>query len=318
VARLARTPSDKSLLLPFFRKEDLSSLRRRVHECIQGVKFPLAVVTMVYNEPDFLPVWAAHYRAAVGAEHCYVLDHGSDDNSIAASCPLQVARLPRSTLDENWRAHIVSEQCNKLLDRYDAVAYTDVDELLVADPRRFNDLAGLAAATDAEVLTAFGTNMLQVPGDAPIDLTQPITTQRHWTRPFSSLCKPALIRRPVRWSPGFHVADAPSQFGGLYLFHIAYVDNRITARRQAKRRGVPRSPGHGTHHDIFPDDMVRLMGACAALPRDPAAKLGGAAEIRFTTALLRDGRPAHGGRIIASDREPPVLWAMPRWLEGAF
>jgi hypothetical protein len=273
---------------------------------------------MVYNEPDFLPVWARHYRAALGAEHCYVIDHGSDDDSIASSCPLQVARLPRSVLDEHWRADLVSKLCASLLERYEAVVYTDVDELLVADPRRFNDLPDLAAAMDCDVLTAFGCNILEVPGETPIDLARPISTQRHWARPYSSLCKPVLTRRPVQWGPGFHYADAASRFGGLYLFHIAYADNAITARRQAKRCAVPRADGHGAHHGTPPAEMVRLMAACAALPCDPNAKLGGAAELRFIADLLRDGRPEHGGRVIAANREPPVLWALPRWLEGEF
>ena len=282
------------------------------------MKSPLAVVTMVYNEPDFLPVWAAHYRAAVGAEHCYVLDHGSDDGSVDASGPYQVARLRRSKLDENWRAEAVSRVCARLLERYEAVAYTDVDELLVADPRRFNGLAELSAAADTDVLTAFGTNMLQVPGDASIDLTRPITAQRQWTRPCSSLCKPLLVRRPVSWWPGFHGANAASRFGGLYLFHIAYVDHAITARRQEKRRSVERLPGHGGHHGIAPAEMVRLMTAGAALPRDPALQLGGPVEERFVAELLRDCRPQHGGWGIPLNHEPPVLWAMPRWLDGAF
>ena len=282
------------------------------------MKSPLAIVTMVFNEPEFLPVWAAHYRAAVGAEHCYVIDHGSDDGSVNASGPFHVAQLKRSPLDENWRADLVSRLCAELLDRYDAVAYSDVDELLVADPRRFKSLIDLSAAPAADVLTAFGTNMLEVAGEAPIDLTRPVTEQRHWTRPFSSLCKPALIRRPVNWNPGFHTADAPSQFGGLYLFHIAYVDNAITAKRQARRRLVLRSQGHGGHHDIPPDQMVGLMKACAALPCDPSEMLGGEAEARFIAGLLHDGKAAHGGKLIAGDREPPVLWAMPDWLVGTF
>jgi hypothetical protein len=282
------------------------------------MKSPLAVVTMVYNEPDFLPVWAAHYRRAVGAAHCYVIDHGSDDGSVAACGPYQVARLARSPLDEVWRADMVSRLCAALLDRYDAVAYSDVDELLVADPRRFGSLCELASGTEADVVTAFGTNMLEVAGDPALDPMRPVSAQRHWTRPFSSLCKPALTRRPVQWSPGFHYADTASRFDGLYLFHIAYADHAITARRQKKRRLVARSEGHSAHHATAPDEMVRLMTACAALPRDSGAQLGGAAERDFIAALLRDGRPAHGGRMIAEDREPPVLWAMPSWLLGYF
>ena len=188
----------------------------------------------------------------------------------------------------------------------------------MADPRRFGSLAELSAQAGYDVLTALGTNMLEVPGDAPVDLARPITAQRRWTRPASSLCKPALTRRPVRWLPGFHGADAASWFGGLYLFHIAYVDHAITARRQEKRRRVERSEGHGLHHDTGPAEMVRLMTACAALPRDPASQLGGAAEAQYIAALLRDGQDAYGGRVIAADREPPVLWAMPPWLDGAF
>jgi len=273
---------------------------------------------MVYNEPEFLPVWVAHYCAAVGAENCFVLDHGSDDGSVDAAGPCQVARLTRSKLDEHWRANEVSRVCAYLLERYEAVAYTDVDELLVADPRRFGSLVELSACMDTDVLTAFGTNMLEVPGDAPIDFSEPITAQRRWTRPVSSLCKPILVRRPVRWVPGFHEADAASRFGGLYLFHIAYVDHAITARRQAKRQRVERSDGHGAHHGTAPAEMVRLMTACGALPRDHTCALGGAAEARFIAELLRDGRPDFDGRVIVGDREPPVLWAMPRWLEGTF
>jgi hypothetical protein len=303
----------------FFEKKNQKTLVRWLARARRRrVKSPLAVVTMVYNEPDFLPVWAAHYRAAVGTQHCYVIDHGSDDGSIDASGPFNLARLERSPLDEAWRADLVSRLCADLLHRYDAVAYTDVDELLVADPRRFKNLADLSKAAEADVVTAFGADVLEVPGDAPIDFAQPITTQRRWTRPFSSLFKPALTRRPVRWSPGFHHADAPSHFGGLYLFHIAYVDHAITARRQAKRQLVPRSPGHGMHHDVAPDEMVRLIKAGAELPRDPYWALGSTAETRFIAALLRDGQHTPNGRVVAADRNSPVLWAIPDWLDGAF
>ena len=38
----------------------------------------VAALTMVYNEPVWARVWARHYARQVGAEHCLVLDHGSD------------------------------------------------------------------------------------------------------------------------------------------------------------------------------------------------------------------------------------------------
>ena len=34
---------------------------------------------MAYNEQAYLPIWARHYARQVGADHCYVVDHGSTD-----------------------------------------------------------------------------------------------------------------------------------------------------------------------------------------------------------------------------------------------
>ena len=261
----------------------------------------------------------AHYRAQVGTAHCYVIDHGSDDGAVTASGLVNVVRLPRSPLDENWRAGTLSRICVTICS--DGIRQSRMSmstSCWVADPRRFDGLQGLCEAEAFDVLTAFGANVLEMDGEAPIDLGRRVTAQRRWMRPFSSLCKPVLTRRPITWSPGVHSADTPSVFGGLYLFHIAYADHRLTARRQAKRRFVPRSEGHGAHHDTAPEEMVRLMTACAALPRDGGAQLGGAAEAAFIADMLRDGRDAYGGRMVAADREPPVLWPLPRWLDGTF
>jgi len=35
---------------------------------------PLAVVTMVYNEEDFLPIWLKHYSRQVGLKNCFIID----------------------------------------------------------------------------------------------------------------------------------------------------------------------------------------------------------------------------------------------------
>ena len=41
----------------------------------------LAALTMAYNEPVWAAVWARFYARQVGAENCFLLDHGSDDGS---------------------------------------------------------------------------------------------------------------------------------------------------------------------------------------------------------------------------------------------
>ena len=93
----------------------------------------VAAITMVYNEAALLPVWARHYVKQVGADHCYVIDHGSTDALVLPRGVNQL-RLPRSPHDDLRRAGFISKLTTSLLAYYDWVIYTDVDELLVADP----------------------------------------------------------------------------------------------------------------------------------------------------------------------------------------
>ena len=281
-------------------------------------KFPLAVVTMLFDEPDLLPVWAAHYWRQVGYAHRYVIDHGSGQaREMLAGLP-HVVTLPRSCFDQLWRCRLVSEFCNRLLETYDCVAYTDVDELLVADPRRHASLVALCRAGIPEVLTAFGADLLQMEEEAPIDFGRRIPAQRRYARPFSSLCKPSLIRRPVSWRPGFHYVDAPSRFGDLYLFHLAYADFAIIERRQRKRVSVERPPG-ASHHRIPPEEMLaHIRHDYVEQPRRDTETFGGRFETAFRQELLAAGRPEHGGRTIGADIIAPELWRLPHWFAGRF
>lgn len=204
-----------------------------------GMAPRLAAVSMVYNEADFLPVWLRHYGALVGLEHCYVIDHGSDDGSTAALDPANRLRLPRSPHDDARRARFVSRFCDGLLEWYDWVLYTDIDEIVVPDPRLHSGLAALCALARGPVITAIGLNLHHMPEEAPIDLATPLGAQRRWVRFTGAMCKPVLIRRGVNWAPGFHCADAPISFEPLYLIHLRWCDRDLGLKRLAKTRAMP-------------------------------------------------------------------------------
>ena len=64
----------------------------------------IAAVTMVYNEPEYLPIWCRHYAKAVGPENCFIIDHGSDDGSTSSLPNFNVIRKsPRSPKDNEKR-----------------------------------------------------------------------------------------------------------------------------------------------------------------------------------------------------------------------
>lgn len=242
------------------------------------MKAPLAAVTMVYNESTFLPAWLRHYAAQVGSENCFLLDHGSTDGSTAPSHvqDASVVRIPRSPQDDSRRCGFVSDFCASLLNWYEAVIYTDVDELLVADPLVHGSLASLAATLDEDaVLTAVGFDVVHVPDqEPPLDWDRPITEQRDWLRFSSAMCKPVLIRRRVAWAPGFHNIDAPPVFSPLFLLHLRYVDLRSGLARLGRTRTQPWITPEAGSHQRMPDSRWEgMLLGMAGLPKRDAVTL---------------------------------------------
>lgn len=229
----------------------------------------VAALTMSYNEPVWAGVWARHYAGQLGAEHCVVLDHGSDDGS-ADGLPVRVVRLGRSVLDEAWRVAVVSEEVRSLLQRYDAVIHTDVDELLVADPLYYSGLRGFVAARAEPVITAIGLDLQHIPDrEATLDLARPIGAQRRWVRFSAALCKPVLVRRAVEWAPGFHCCDAPMVFDRLYLLHMRYADLGAGLRRLARTRAQAVIDPAGFEHQRVSDaEFEGMVRAIAGLPQE--------------------------------------------------
>ncbi|SEF68705.1 Glycosyl transferase family 2 [Methylobacterium sp. 190mf] len=222
-------------------------------------KQPLAVVTMAFNEAMLLPIWARHYSRQVGAEHCYVLDHGSTDGS-TRDLPVNVLRLPRSPHDEHRRAVAAGDFCTSLLYFYDRVLFTDTDEMVVADPARDANLVEFVRRLPGapSIVSAFGVDLLHDhTREGPLDWARPLTDQRSVIRPFNSLCKPTLIRERPDWAAGFHFSHrvpATTIAPFLYLFHIAFVDNDLLVQRQMQRNTIQKA--QVDHHQIPPQPLL--------------------------------------------------------------
>jgi Glycosyl transferase family 2 len=200
----------------------------------------VAAVTMTYNESDFLPIWARHYAAQVGSRNCYVVDHSSDDGSTQSLGDANVVWVPRSPYDPEKCTRFISDFCTSLLEWYDWVLYTDADEILVADPAHYESLTQYCTSCNYDVVTAIGFNLVHTRQDAPIDPARNILQQRRWMNLSAALSKPALTRKRIVWSAGFHWAfDVAAQFDHLYLFHLRFLDRDIGLRRLAKTRAQP-------------------------------------------------------------------------------
>lgn len=269
----------------------------------------VAALTMSYNEPVWARVWARHYASQLGAQHCFLMDHGSDDGS-ADGLGVNVERLTRSALDEEERAARVSARVAALLERYDAVVHADVDELVVADPRRYRDLRAFAVAGPGAVVTAVGLDVQHVHGEEPLDLERPIGSQRSWVRFSAAMCKPVFVRRPVRWTPGFHCCDAAVQTGGLFLLHLRYADVGLGLQRLERTRGQAFATPDTNPHQRVPDrEFEDMVGSIAQLPRSTILFETERGPMAEWVKVMLDAR-AHGEAwmSIAGNQ----LWLLPR------
>ena len=292
-----------------------SVAERLLPDMLNRSKPPLAIVTMCFNEADFLPIWLRYYSRQVPLEHLYVIDHGSTDGSTSGLAGINVIRLDPSPLDEVWRAGLVSEICGGLLSRYESVAYTDIDEILAADPRHYINLVDFCRRAEHEVTTALGLHVAHLEAEEPeLAPMGPILQQRRYVLPVGSMSKPTLTRHPVNWYPGFHYINAPSWLSSLFLFHLAYCDIPIVRRRQAKRNGVTITGDFGGHHAASESALVAHLKGWSDLPRTQPVDLGQDCPIRagFIDKLFATRSAGNSDeQIDATVSGGPGLWEIP-------
>lgn len=127
-------------------------------------QFNVAAITNVYNETHNMPVWLKHYGKQVGIDKCIVLDHGSNDGSTEDLQGAGVVRLARGLeFNERNRMFLINNLANSLLGYYDAVIYSDCDEMLVADPDRYENLVDYARQMKRPVAFGLGLNVQHNP-----------------------------------------------------------------------------------------------------------------------------------------------------------
>ena len=203
----------------------------------------IAVLTMVFNERHFLPIWIHHYGSQVGRENLYVVDDGSDDGSTAGLGAVKVLRGRKEDLDEDQRAAKLSAIQAELLTLYDAVIVTDADELIVVDPALGLSLADYVDQRVDEIAVTTGFNVqFSLADEDPLDYARPLLRQRSFLQFDQSYCKPLVAKVPVRWIAGFHGCGRHLPLSrDLLLFHLRSADPVIALERLKTLNRVKRS-----------------------------------------------------------------------------
>lgn len=131
----------------------------------------------------------------------------------------------------------IFDKQKELFNDFEWVFYSDMDEIVVADPDKFKDLNDFMDKCLVEQTFCEGYNVFRHPNEEVMDWSKPILEQRgHWGKHHNgSYNKPCLSKIPTEWVEGFHYVkwmypdDVKSiENTGLYLFHLKGI-NQIGA-----------------------------------------------------------------------------------------
>lgn len=196
-----------------------------------------AVLTMVHNESIFFPIWLRYYSRFFGPDEIHVLDHDTSDGSTAGGGFVRVP-VSHETVDHTWMVRTIEAHQRELLERFDAVLVTDVDEIVAPRPE-WGTLDEYLRRFDEEFVNCLGYEVLHMADrEGPFDPSRPVLEQRgHWFAN-DGYDKPGLAAEPTRWEPGFHARED----GGfrldpdLILIHLHRMDYEVCLARHRYRR----------------------------------------------------------------------------------
>jgi hypothetical protein len=217
--------------------------RRREHYAARSSPKPAprrAIITMVHNEPVFLPIWLSYYSRFFAAHDIYVLDNQTTDGSTDRDGFVRIP-VAHDTVDHTWMVRTIEDLQHELLGRYDVVVVTDVDEIIAPVPAK-DTLGSYLDRFDEEFVNCLGYELLHDRSrEPPLRLDRPILDQRRYWFFNGGYDKPALATVPMSWRPGFHGRE---DFGynldpDLRLVHLHRMDYKICLERHRTRRQRP-------------------------------------------------------------------------------
>jgi hypothetical protein len=202
-----------------------------------------AVITMVHDEPVFLPLWLAYYSRWFAPEDIYVLDNDTTDGTTDRDGFVRVP-AQRDAVDHEWMVRTIEGLQHELLDAYDVVLVTDVDELVAPSPA-LGTLGDYLDHFDEEWVNCLGYEVLHARDtEPPLDLRRPVLEQRGQWFHNGGYDKAALATVPLTWRPGFH-GRADFQYNldpDLRLIHLHRMDYDICLQRHRTRDRRPWAP----------------------------------------------------------------------------
>ena len=245
------------------------------------MKKNFAIITCVKNESHFLPLWMNYYSRFINVEDIYVIDNDSNDGS---TDNLKCNKIPlhlEYSLDYDSIVNRVNSLHEELIEMYEYVIYTDVDEFIIPkDGRTLGNFLDSIKGSDKRFFTTNGYNVYHnIDDEDPIDLNKPILLQRKYMLKNQGYDKTLISKVPMGWSPGFHECrydnvyfededgnphrinetGKPNHEDGLYLLHLHYFDLDLHNKKKKGYQNLSINPFQShfaPHNKIFLEEEL--------------------------------------------------------------
>ena len=202
------------------------------------MKKKLAVFTIVFNEKYFLPVWLKHYRETLNLRDIFILDNNTTDGSTDNLAGCTVINAPSdSSHDAKWLLRKVQAFVRKLLQSYEYVLFSEVDELVCCPGR---DLVEYVINSGKKTLRCTGFEVVhQIDEEPAIDLSGRILQQRSLWYKSLRFSKPLITSVPVHWCVGFHNDRINLPLDeNIILIHLHKICLELAYKRNVERLNI--------------------------------------------------------------------------------
>lgn len=201
-------------------------------------------ITMVRDDYELLQLWIDHHeRVFEDRSNLYVVAHGNDPETRRIADGCSIIHAPFVAAADNFeqiRRKFLHQFYSSLTPYFHNVFVLDADELVAIDPARGLTMFEWLTQTKFQhrVVNALGFEPIfqEKMGEAPLDPTRSVLSQRRFGRVNSHFCKPVLLRAPnIRCTAHRAVADPVAIHTDLLLFHLKYFDPEVTQKTVLRR-----------------------------------------------------------------------------------